>query len=499
MINQSTILIAQPIAEELVANNKSLTSRVGKIIQGLNQESQAFVEYDLNTLPLTVPEVTMREGGHSPLMEGLSDGLAQLVGNSFTNISNYLIPLSKKLIDATATATDYESNVSDIIFRELCINYVKLDQPFFLSPFYPDGFAEGTVDFNSIPLADLRFKGTYAPSNEDALNELVKISNDDILEIINNYPPASLFKRIVVGGDWSELFGDSIGTVNFNKFVMTDPGRLFSLYIAFSRLNANEEPIDGITGIELDDYRSWVQFVLNCLTYALVQVRNTFKVYAGSSFPVLSSDVKKSDAGVKGSITIGVTAKAIEEFSANPDTTTISEAIVGRAMVQTLDLNVSTDGFDLVKNKAVFGDVFRTHQKALVESFSSKIRSSLVSQVEAVINSFQRENPQFLPFINQNVESVDEYNRLYSGVRSEADQFVNSFIEACIVRDVRAEEFVMGSHLVPAVAAKIGLGFAADILRESSVTGAGELSEASQREMLSGAVARVLVNYVINN
>lgn len=503
MINQSTVFIAQPIVDDMLKSDLSLAAKTSKIVGGMNEVSYGAIPYQPETLPLTLPEVTRSNVQHSEQKELISSKLAEVIQMSFRQISHYLKPTMLSLTEKVMAAVDYDLNVSEIIYRNLDIQYRKLDLAFFGSIFYPETISNPTINYLSVPYDALRFPGKLEKSNDSDMYDLLKVNNADVMSVIDEYSPDLAFNRMVVGNGWGEVFKAGVnGGINFTDLADTCPCKVFSLYLLFSRLSGLDDPIPQAISVSLEDYRRWVNFICNCLEAALVNIRRNFKVLAGKNFQFLSSNVavrKDIIAGcdvLKGSVTVGVTASAINDFKEAAGDTTLSEAILGKLIARYIEKQDGAD--DLVADKVKLGGINDVYVNQLKIALGTSVKEKVIGAVAATLSDFRNKFPEFQDNINK-LNNEYEYRKLIVALQPEIFTFVNQFVDSCVKNNVGIQQFISGSNLIPALGKVVGLGLAAEVLSEATVKNTDNISEARQRELLAEAVAKVLVRFIINN
>ncbi len=512
MIRQQTILIAQPIVADMVAKGESLFHSVGAIPKALNDVSYGALPYEPETAPLTIPEITSATTDHGDVMDAMSDRISDGVRTAFKQISLYLKPLSMDITQRVESCLDYDVSVPNLIFNRLSIKHLRLDQAFFDSPLYPSESGNNMMDYRLIEKSSLKFPGVIGELDYDQTREYLAVKNDTILQVLEEGNASNAFNTVVVNNLWERFFRDNGSMVDFTSFDIAkhDPAELFSLFVLVTKMKADSNPIWAATNVRLEDYDAWVSHIYHCLCAALVAMRQQYRLVAASNFPVLESNVKVDNTILKGSrvltgnITVGCTAKSIAAFVeaiAGKDVS-ISEVVLGRAYLKLLGVPAGVDRVegvpDIITNVDYFASVYASYSNSLKAAMGDRVEMSVRQAVEVSLNQFQSKHPEFESTVRSLNNDLD-YRRLYTAVRQDVESMVQGLIHSCVRNQVSLSAFLAGSPLITQVGHTLGLTMASEILSETRVQAAGELSDVQQRENLTEAVVRVVTRLVVGS
>lgn len=499
MIKQSSVFIALPIAESLVGVNKTFADKSHPLIKGLSDCSYGLVPYTLDNLPLTLPEVTHEEMEHGLLLDEASTTLAESVRKSFQQISHYLKPFAKNLIEEIYKATDIDEDATRQIFDRLQIEYRKLDYGFFDSPFYPKEI-DSTIDYSKIPLKDLMLPDNTVDKDFTGFAEYIQAPNAEIKEIFEAYQPGWAFDKFIGNNNWADVFNIFNGYVDLTTAGYKDPAPLFSLYVLFTKMKADENPAPFVKNIELHQYRGYVNRMHNFLTVALVFCSRYYQGLKLTPMPVLSLVGKmEMDRGInllRGKIVVGLTKKGLDLYAAAAPEGSVSEALAGKAVAM-IATKSDKAGLNIVAGAEYFQEVFRNYLAGVTGSLNAKITESCRDAVENALIKFQNEHAELKDTV-MGLNDKIEFRRLSHALQSDVDVFVGGYKSQVVANGVPLSKYVMGSDLVASLGNLMGMTFAADVLRTSSrLIGSGEITDVQKREALTEAVVKSLVKHLV--
>lgn len=498
MIKQSTILIAQPIAEKLIAEKKSLAKRAGGLIESLNSESWGPFPYLPEQAAVQIPEGTKANADHGWLLSEQSNGLSDAVNRCFSQITTYLKPFAKSLTNRIYEATDFDSDGVRVIYDSVNIQYSKLDDAFLNSILCPNELPTQAIDYSSIPLSGLKLPGELQGTTKEKWDEYLALKSGDYDYVFKEYSPWRFFLEFIQGNEWSDVFKTTSNTVDITSAGSggSNLSALITGYFIFSRLKADDQPLEGLTGVDLATYRQYINRVHSYLTAGLVFAKRYYESLAPQGITIISSSLKKTKGGwlpnvelVTGNINIGITKAGLDKFSAKYPDYAISEIIIGKAYG-----TVFQDGAvgNLVNDAEKFNTLFQTYKSEIINAVGLHLKNILFGVVNSELNKFQAANPSVvekLPVKN----GALPYQILSSSLEEEVQAFCVDYVVSVERRKIPADRFILGSALITEFAYKLGMNLAGDILRFSTLKVVGEFSEVRKRELLTEAVVKALV------
>lgn len=504
MIKQSTVLMATPIALAAAAKGIDLDDRCGDIIKGLNQTIGTIKKLTEDNIAVELPKFTAEDGEHTDVLEATTDIVADHIRAALYTISKKVKPILKGVEDNLSSLLD-PSNVSETIFGYLNISMVNIEPEFLNSPFYPKEIPGTFNGINTIRLSDL-LPGAYPQMNPNELLELVYVDVDVLQPFFNNAEEIrNVYNGLFVEKDFWSFFGakaidNGVLSIRDNsnyRFASFRPLVIASLLL--NKLVSEDDPLPGVTGVSLDNYRAGLRITKDLFNMMLVIFRQLWEEKAGAGVVIVDNEVKVKTADfgnmkgkdvLSGNLTIGYNRAVLEMFAGN-DELSLSEYAVGFLYAKHRGYPVK----DIITDAAVI-------KNAWIE-YANDVRGNLVFQKSAIAKAAFTQtleglyaNEDFKPLIEVMEQDVHPTQRLLQRVQAQVD--LDIFFNNTQLLDavVRRENSLMNTRLAAILAGALDSPIAEEILTLNSNKPAASIEQ--QRKALSCSIDTVILKRLIN-
>ncbi|UVD32197.1 hypothetical protein [Vibrio phage phiKT1028] len=487
MITLNSILVASPIALALQHRDNPLSEKTADFVQALNRVSTGATPLSPDNLSVEVPAGTVAGSDHSALQQEIVAHIETGVRNSFKQIRQYLRPLDLEIREALSSIYTPTSALT-CIHNNFYIRYVELNHPFFDSPLFPTATPSTVWDYQQFESRYLTEYGSKFPEMDmSKIEALLNSTSEELASMIDYDVAARVYNEYFARGNWSGLF-----ITEGNRFVLdrdVDLASLIQLYIIASRLDVEETVLEGVEGLTLDQYRSYIKTVLNVTIYSLQRTRNRMAGLAQQNMPVMKENIGKHRAeygSITGDMTIGMTDRAIELIEAQD--TSITEVLMGyvAARAEKPDAN-HVAPLDAIPE---YLEKYQTYVNHVQSEILKQSVSAVRRIVETKVNDFQKQHEEFHGVIEKFNEDLP-YRRLLKSIEDTVDKWVHQYRDRVINGEMDVEVFLSTPVISIAVAKQLGMTFSAEVLTRSVVT--SDMSLEQQRAKLAEAVTECVV------
>lgn len=513
MISQDSILIAQPIAEELVSRNQTLLASTGSVIAGLNEQTTTVKPFKYETLSVDVPKVTVMGSDmnrHSEMKDELTDLIAPQIRRSFTYISKYLAPFAGSLGNRLEEKINSYSGPTGIIFNRFRMEIVRTDVPIFSSTRYPEKPNNDLIDFSHIDKNVLSKKGTYEWIEKEKILDYVQVSDSEISAFLskNIDKTCGALNAILVDNDYRELGQPVDGKGPENKgYIDTNTLKpcinvegLFGAYIVLTKMRTDDNPVPWVSDVSLDDYRAAINLLWHAVTNVLAGARYR---YAEMSKIGVMVDHRKAEIFynekqgfgklpfISGTVYVYVSDAAI----AAAGDYGFSERVVGYLLARIAFKAPGTEGFDQSQVE-IYQEAFSTYLQGVHESMKTHASGIIRQVIGDCLTEFKKDHPEFNQIITL-LNNEPDYMKLPVYLEKDIQLFISDCMSNCVEGQHNYREFTSGHIFVSAFARAIGLDMAGDILARTAVCVPNDTVEA-KRERLNVAVTEVIIGRLLN-
>lgn len=499
MIKQTTVLMATPIAMLATSKGIELHERAGDIIKGLNETTAGPSAYTEENIAVNLPAFTASSTEHTETMDAVTDVVAGRIRGALEVISKRVKPALKLVEQAIQNELDASSAV-DTIFNSCRVTAVNIEPSFLKSPFFPKAVPANFAGINSVKTSDL-IKGAYPHLSGENLVEMIAVPVPELQTFFSS--PAevkAVYDSMFVEKYYYDVVSAasiSDGIININGNGNTQFGNFRPLVIAsliVNKLASMEDPIDGLTGVSLDEYRASLAITRDLLATLLVRFGQAWEARAAAGVVILSEGVKLgSKIGniqlLQGSITVGYNSAVMEMF-AEAESLSLSEFAIGYVYAKQRGYNPK----DIITDRDLICDAWR--------EYCNDVRLALITDKTKVAYGAYARVMESLYTKEGFKESIDAMNdgiipsqRLQARVGKHID--ANLFFQNTALVDsiVRGENSLMNTPLAAVLAGAFDAPIAEEILRLNAANKPGSIEQ--QRKHLSSAITTVILKRLI--
>lgn len=499
MIKQTTVLMATPIAALATAKGIDLHERASDIIKGLNETTAAAAAYTEENIAVNLPAFTSSNPEHTEAMDATTDIIASRIRAGLETISKRVKPVLKAVEMEISNQLD-ANNVVDTIFGAVRVEAVNIEPAFLKSPFFPKAAPATFVDINTVKTSDL-LRGAYPQMTGEELVELIAVN---VPELATFYSNPSEVKRVYDSLFVEKYYYDVVsagaiqdGVININagdnfRFGNFRPMVIASLIL--NRLVAMEDPLDGITGVSLDDYRASLIITRDLLSTLLFRFGQIWETRAAAGVVILDEGVqlgKKlgNTQLLEGTLTVGYNRAVLEMF-ADAESLSLSEFAVGYCYAKARGYRPK----DIITDRDVICDAFREYcgdVKLALITDKSKVAAAAWSRV--VESLYTKE--EFKEAIDAMEDGTIPSQRLAQRVAQHID--IGLFFQNTALIDsvIKGENSLMNTPLAAVLAGAFDSPIAQEILTINAQNKPGSLEQ--QRKALSRAIITVILKRLI--
>ncbi|UQT03350.1 hypothetical protein YUBABA_01440 [Serratia phage vB_SmaM-Yubaba] len=503
MITQQTVLMATPIALLATEKGIDLHDNVSDVIKGLNECTASIRGFTEENIAVDLPDFTATVGEHTLVLEEATDIIAERIRSALNLISKTVKPILKDVEQKLRSEID-PGNVADTIFSYLDVEMVNVEPSFLNSPYYPNAIPQNFIDIPTIRLNQL-LQGTYPSMSAEDLVELIAVNVDDLTGFWSNPEEVKrIYETFFVEKNWYELFNGSaisngsadLGNYENYAFKAFRPLVIGSLLL--NRLVAMDEPLDGVTGVSLDDYRTSLRVTRDLFNAMLFKFKQIWETRAAAGVVIINDNVRLENADwgnlvgtpvLTGKLLVGYNNAVLEMF-ADKEEMSLSEFAAGYAYAKIRDYAVK----DIITDKETVTDAWREYcgnvNTALVLGKGNVAKRIFCQVLEGL---YAKE--EYKPFIDIIDEHIHPTQRILSRIQQRVDLdafFANTPMLDAIVRE---ENSLMNTVLGAIMAGAFDSPIAEEILTINASMPAHSLVQ--QRKHLSRSIDLVILNRLI--
>lgn len=503
MIKQSTVLMATPIALLATEKGLNLHEMAGDVIKGLDETTAKSGGYTEDNIATELPEYTALVPDHTDVMEAATDIIADKIRSSLQVISKYIKPTLKEVENKLRSELD-PANVAETIFGYLQMEMVNIEPAFLNSQYYPSVVPANFANVNAVRLTDL-LQGAWPTMTAMDLKELIDVPVTELAPFLAN-PQAikDVYDTLFLEkGFWSIFDVRSIkdGVAN----IMVPENYAFSNFktlvigsLIVNKLAQMDDPIDGITGVSLDDYRTSLAVTRDLFNTMLVRFKSIWESKAAAGVVILGNEVqyKVADYGnmngretLMGKLSIGYNNAVLEMF-ADGDHLSLSEFAVGYVYAQKRGIRIT----DIITDKDKVIDAYTEYCND-VRANLALIKSKLGAKALSLTLEALYANDAYKPVIDTMEQDVHPTQRVLSRISQNFDLELFFSNYSTLDAVVKGENTLMNTTLAPALARAFDCPIAEEILTLNAAAEPGPIEH--QRKVLSMSIDTVILNRLV--
>lgn len=502
MIKQETVLTATSIVLERVDNSKAISDNCGPLIQGLNQTVLSLEGYTLDNLATDIPKNTSEGSEHTLLVEESSNSIAAIIRASLGVIGSHIIPACDTLESYLKDMYNKNKTI-DYIFRELCITPTYLNSDLLNSPVFqiePDPEFQSGVGFK----VDTTKMGTWPELTAAEIANLCKeaLSYPEIVEVFSDEETVKRGYSGVYAMPYWLFNNNDVARVQDVKLEAKDLNRLIVTNVILHKLDAMEQPLEGVDNISLEDYRANINRLKRFVKTVLYRARATLEILIARGIEIVNDQTKyevqketySPFEGMKiihGDVEV-VYTKEIESYFESSSTSSLTEVVAGMLLLRKTNANVSGDNF--LSRVDTYMSAWKDYLTTIEAGTIANIRKCATRAVNDAIQRIATESPwkEFLEKTDGPTANVVKLQKLLN----DAGGYMEVLSAPTFIADViDGRKRVAASIIAPRFAKVLGVPLAEKVLLENMNEDCS--CQEKQRKALSRAIVKVVLEYMM--
>lgn len=499
MIKQQTVLMATPLALMATEKGLNLHEMSSDIIKGLNETTAAIVSFTEDNIATELPDYTALVQDHTEVMDASTTIVADTIRGSLYTISKMIKPIlvdtEKRLRDSISADSAVETILSNIQ-----LEMINVEPAFLNSFFYPKETAASFQGIESIRLSDL-LQGSYPRLSGKELVDLISLDVPDLQPFFSNPSEIqAVYETLFVDKYFYGIFNPDVVREGVAEIASPLNYRFSSFRtlvigtLILNKLTSMDDPIDGVTGISLDDYRTSLRVTRDLFTTMLWHFKNIWEQRASAGIVIIDNQLQYTPVQdgvtgslpvIKGPLTIGYN-NAILTMFADSDQLSLSEYVMGFVYAKFRNYQVK----DIITDKDVVVEAWREYQSdvnaALVLNKGTNARRIFTQVMESLAG-----NQEYIPALEIMEDNLPLGQRALARVTANID--LEAFFNNTPLLDaiLRGNNSLMNTYLAVVLADTFDSPIAHEILAINAKSPAA--TKEQQRKALSHAIDQVIV------
>lgn len=270
MITRNVVMTTTPIVLNTLSSDVQLLNGANDLVIGLTKECANPEGYTLSNIVESLHTTTQRNPDHEALSEYCESKIVDKFKDTFNKIRQNVIPACD-ILETEIKKSGSLATIEDLIFAKLLVDYQYVPTSLLscsLLTENSDSVYQRGVSFDTSNLTNL---GNWPGRSYDDIVKLINVVKHypELAGVINNPDTVmGAWKALGHPVDWLKTYGEylDIGKVNLS---FKDLSKLIVLTLIVSRLVSQDDPLEGVTGITLENYRSKLKHARNFLTALL--------------------------------------------------------------------------------------------------------------------------------------------------------------------------------------------------------------------------------------
>lgn len=505
MIKQQTVLTASSIAIEKVNPSVALINHVNSSIVGLCSTTLSMEGYTLDNIAVELPKNTNEDSEHSSLQEVVVKSIAPIVRQSLSAISEYVIPTCDRLEKALSYCYD-RNKLIDYVFNKFVVQPHIIDKNLFDS-----------IIFDIEPDADLLNGVLYTPIIKDNEVSFPDLTAEQIRNIVKDsliYPEIKeIFSNdedVVFGfkdiwdipyfihegrGEKIDVKTVRIIPINLNRLIITN--------IILHKLSSDENPLEGIVGIDLDKYNNYIASHKRFIKTVLYLTKERYKAYIAKGIDIDEIDVKYEEEKneyeqfykarvLTGNAKVIITKEMVDYFN-NTEQYSLTEMILGMVLGK-VGFGENTYHENLIERFPLLNKVVQDYYQMLTNVLNMNIRISAKNYIREVI--VELANGNIWKDYLDSLEGFNNVSKLEKILNTDNFNYNDILTTPHFVSEVINKRLRIANTLMAVNIAKgIGAPIAAEILEENINEDCS--SAEKQRKVLAKAITMCVVRKLL--
>lgn len=507
MISQTSVIMATPIALIATEKNIDLHENVSDVIKGLNETTASVQSFTPDNIAVDLPDYTGHIVEHTEAAEVSSTIIADRIRNSLEAISKYVKPALKEATNNISWALSGR-NATEFIFSNLRVNMVNIEPEIFRTSFFPKQKAEMFTTNSKINVKSL-LTGSYPSMTGEQLRDLIYV---DIPVLQPFFSDLSLIKdvydSIFVEKYWYNLFDynsikeDLLDVLDTRNYSFTNLPKLVIVTLLVNRLSAMDDPLQGVTGVSLEQYRLGIKMAKETFNTILFLHKDVWERRATAGIVVMEDSVefttdKKDDdflgdvAMLRGELTIGYN-NAILQMFADGDSISLSEYVIGFVYCSKTGIRVR----DIITDKETVVDGFNQYRAKIIAELTNHQAKIASTKFKDTINGLYAKDG-FKELIDSlcpdNSPMASGY--LINKICEKVD--LKGFFSDRVLMDklINNECTLMQTVLAAILSDAMGFVLSAEILRMNATSNPGDIEH--QKKTLAKSINVLIVKHLM--
>lgn len=501
MISTEQVLTATPVVLEKLSGEVNLAKRANPIVHGLNQSTAKWLEkYTLSNIATDLPKHTAGvDSEHSELLALTTNRISESIRASLRAIRERVIP-SCDAIEHNIIKMGNLSNIYDLIFNKLYLKFHFISQTLFDSHLFPQTVPEQYRDGVGFTTANITELGTWPQKSYEEIKALLQSATHypEFYDALNDRDSVlAAWNSLGRPVDWLKTFNDVVTPAAIGvKF--TDLNKLIALTLMVNRFATDDDPMVGVTGVSLSDYRAKLLNTKRFLEAVLFHFKRRYQIGLANGLSVDQSDVKYEKCVddrspffnayvANGGVEILYT-ESLSDFFANSDEFSLSTVVLG--MVVSTQRKRRPPCETLLDNLKFYTEVATQYANELRQIVSENGKIATAKAVKEAIHQLAH-SELWKPLLQAHGQNLawELEKRL-----TEAGGIVDTLMRPTVYQRIQAGELRVANTAVAVVFAKVsGYPIAASILAKN-INSTAVLSEQQQRKLL----AKSLTHYIVS-
>ncbi|QZA70739.1 hypothetical protein AH04_266 [Erwinia phage AH04] len=503
MIKQQTVLMATPIAALATEKGIDLHEAASDIIKGLDETTSNIVSFTPDNIAVELPDYTGLVPEHTEVMDAATTMVADAIRGALYVISQNVKPILSEVEQRLRDSISADSAVETIL-SNVQLEMVNVEPAFLNSYFYPTEPAPAFRDIQTVRMSDL-LQGSYPRMSGAELVDLIAVDVPDLQPFFMD--PAEVervYSSLFVEKYFYSVFSPnavSNGVANITSPLNYRFDSFRSLVIGtliLNKLTSMDDPIDGVTGISLEDYRVSLRVTRDLFGTMLWHFKQIWEQRAAAGIVVIDnglqykplSDSSTGDLPViKGPLVIGYN-NAILTMFADSDQLSLSEYVLGFVYAKFREYRVK----DIITDKDIVVEAWREYQNDVSTALMANKGANARRVFRQVMESLAGKE-EYKPLLEIMEDNLPMTQRALSRVTQAID--LNVFFNNTALLDavLRGNNSLMNTQLAVVLADVFDSPLAREILVINAKNPAGTLEQ--QRKALSHAIDQVIIKRLL--
>lgn len=503
MIKQQTVLMATPLALAATEKGLNLHDISSDIIKGLNETTASIVSFTEDNIATELPDYTSIVQDHTEVMDATTTIVADTIRGALYTISRTIKPILVETETRLRDAISADSAVETIL-SNVKLEMVNVEPAFLNSFFYPQEPAASFRDIQTIRLSDL-LQGNYPRMSGTDLVDLISLDVPDLQPFFSNPSEIEdIYNSLFVEKYFYTIFNPDVVKDGVAQIASPQNYRFSSFRtlvigtLILNKLASMDDPIDGVTGIGLDDYRTSLKVTRDLFMTMLWNFKNIWEQRASAGIVIIDNQLQYAPTNdgatgklpiIQGPLTIGYN-NAILTMFADSDELSLSEYVMGFIYAKFNDKRVK----DIITDKDIVVAAWREYQNDVAGALAINKGTTAARIFSQVMESLAGKE-DYKPLLETMEDNLPLGQRALARVNAQTD--IRAFFNNIPLLDsiIRGNNALMNTFLASVLANVFDSPIAYEILTYNAKNPAA--TKEQQRKALSYAIDQVIVKRLL--